>query len=141
MYDFPLHDCDLSLNADGVVTAIPGLHDIPEATDPRGYHLTRGNGTTADDEGIVYVEGNGQPIEQTFQFKSTQAMGEYLRGLYNNKKRVNFTLVNRLTGATREWPNAIFSTTPRQGAISEGADSTIITLKIECFSIKDTPGK
>lgn len=141
MYEFPLCDCDLSMNDDGVVTAIPGLHDIPDATDPHGHHLTRGNGTTDDDEGIIYVEGNGQPIEQTYQFKSTKAMGEYLRSLYINKKRVNFTLVNRLTGATREWPNAIFSAMPRQGAISEGADSTIITLKIECFRIKDTPGK
>lgn len=138
MYDFPLHDCDLSMNADGVVTGIPGLHDIPEATDPRGHHLTRGNGTTEDDEGIIYVEGNGQPIEQMYLFKSTKAMGDYLRRLYKEKKRVDFSLVNRITGATRQWPNAIFSAEPRQGPISEGADSSIISLKIECFRIIDT---
>lgn len=138
MFAFPIHDTDLRMLADGVETPIPGLHEIPEATDPQGRHLTRGNGTNSDDTGIVYIEGNGQPIQQSFQFKSTKAFGAYLRKLYSDETRVTFVAVNRKTGATRTWANAIFSSEPRQGAIAEGADSATITLNIECFSIKDT---
>ncbi|MBE6457569.1 MAG: hypothetical protein E7011_02055 [Alphaproteobacteria bacterium] len=141
MFKFPITDCDLSLIADGVTTHIPGLHEIPEASDPQGRHLTRGNGTNEDDLGIVYVEGNGQPIQQAFQFKSTKSMGEYLRKLYREETRIDFVLVNRKNGATRTWANAIFSAEPRQGAVAEGSDSTIITLNIECFRIKDTEPK
>jgi hypothetical protein len=134
MFIFPIVDCDLNMFEDGAQTFIPGLHEIPEATNPQGRHLTRGNGDK-DGGGIVYTEGTGQPIQQTFQFKSTQAFGAYLRRLYEDEVRVDFVLTNRKTGATRSWPNAIFTAPPRQGAIAEGADSSIISLNIECFKI------
>ena len=137
MFQFPLHDTDLTLIAEGITTPIPGLHAIPEPTNPQGKHLTRGNGDP-NGKGIIYWEGYGQAIQQQFQFKSTQAFGNYLRGLYKNDTRFDFIATNRKTGATRTWPDAIFSAEPRQGAIEEGADSATITLNIECFKIIDT---
>lgn len=127
--------CDFYFSRNGVDYDVTAAVDSHAFDDPERKHLTRG-ASGKNKTGLVYTEGIKDPKVLTTVFVGiSQEMAQLLADMYDKEDRTDIKIVDRKTGQSRTFTNAIVSQKPLQSAMGDGAEEQNVQVIFEAFEV------
>jgi len=132
--NFKLYNCDVGFMRGGVRYDF-GHVDSVTGEDPQSKKLVRG-ANAANKVGLLYREGVKDPHRATFTLIDLPLdIKTILDAVYENEERCDWYVIDRKTGSSKTYKDAILSNQPQQLNIDETPESLNVALVIESFNL------
>jgi hypothetical protein len=133
---FKPYECDFGIKYNSVNYDFEHVEGL-SIEDPVTTKLVRGS-NAANSVGLVYQEGTKEPKVCSLTLLGVSLeIHDLLMGIFNDKARCEFYVINRLDGSSKVGKNAILSQMPQQLSIDGNPESMNVVLRFETFDLTE----
>ncbi len=133
---FKMYNCDFVLKHNDVTYQFEHVENV-SVEDPESVKLIRGS-NRFNKEGLVYTEGSKDPKRVTMTLMGvSQDINSLFKEIYEDKSRVELSIIDRTDGSGKIAKQAILSQMPQQLSIDESPESMNVAVIFESFDVNE----